>query len=79
MEGKSIVLTTQVEFEGNSYSATYFVNDDDVVHANIGGKVLLTPLAMRSAEKVVQALLTGHLLQQTRKSRNAGKWSGADK
>jgi hypothetical protein len=62
MERESQILTTEVEFEGESYSATYYV-EHNIIHAHIGGRLMSTPVAHVPAERTVQALLQGHLLQ----------------
>lgn len=76
MERKSIILETRVDFEGQSYAASYFVDTDGIIHANIGGKVMLAPTALLPAESVVKSLLTGHILQHSRKERLAEDWFG---
>lgn len=77
MERQSTVQTTSVTFEGQTYSASYFV-ENNIINANIGGRVMMTPLGPNGAEKTVQTLLTGHLLQNARKSRHAGSWSKSE-
>lgn len=73
MEQKSQVLEVEVEHQGEIHRASYFV-EGEVVHARIGGKVLRSPLGGGDAAEKVRALLTGHLLLQSRKARNAEIW-----
>lgn len=76
MEPKSVVLSTTVEFEGESHKAHYFV-EDNMIYATIGARVLMAPLVDRTAESVVKSLLSGHLQQQSRKLRHRDAWSAA--
>ncbi|KFL29478.1 hypothetical protein JP75_20600 [Devosia riboflavina] len=73
MEQHSQVLTTEVEFDGNSYTATYFV-EHGIIHANIDGRLVHAPLTQEEAQRTVQAMLTGHLLQTHRKSAQRDSW-----
>lgn len=75
MEQHSQVLTTQVEFEGETYEASYFI-EHGVIHANIEGRFLQTPLSGVDAAHTVQAVLKGHLLQTHRKSQQRDQWLG---
>lgn len=74
MEQQSQVLTTEVEFEGEIHSASYYV-EHDVIHANIGGRLMSTPLTGISAKCAVQVLLQGYLLQAQRKARQRSSWN----
>ena len=71
---QSVVLDVDVEHEGQTHRATYFV-ENDVVHARVGGKVLLSPLGGGDAQEKVRTLLLGHLLLETRKARQAMSWT----
>ena len=71
---QSVVLDLDVEHEGQTHRATYFV-ENDVVHARVGGKVLLSPLGGGDAQEKVRTLLLGHLLLETRKARQAMSWT----
>lgn len=78
MERQSTVLTTSVDFEGDTYSASYFI-EGGIIHAEIGGRVLMTAVGLHSAEQSVKMLLTGHLLQQSRKTRHSTNWAATDR
>lgn len=69
------VLTAEVEFEGQGYSASYCI-EHNVTNANIGGRLMLTSLTSVPAEKTVQALLMGYLFQPQRKSQQTVDWQG---
>jgi len=75
MEQHSQVLTTQVEFEGQTYEASYFI-ENGIIHANIDGRMLQTPLTAVDASRTVQIILRGHLLQTHRKSQKRDQWFG---
>lgn len=61
MDTQSQVLTTEVEFEGKTYTASYFL-ERDIIHANIEGYDVMTPLGAGTAEETVQTLLLEQLL-----------------
>ena len=71
---QSVVLEVEVEFEGQTHRATYFV-EGDVVHARVGGRVLVSPLGGGDAEAKVRTLLLGHLQLETRKTRQSARWA----
>lgn len=75
MDRTSVVLETQIELEGETFTASYFVDPEGVIHANIGGKVMLAPTTHLPADAVVKSLLTGHILKQSRKYRLTMDWS----
>jgi hypothetical protein len=75
MERESVVLEVEVQHEGNAYRASYFV-EGQTIHANVGGRMLVAPLASKPAAETVETLLTGHLQQQSRKIRHSDLWSG---
>jgi hypothetical protein len=70
----SVVLDVDVEYEGQMHRATYFV-EGDVVHARVGGRVLISPLAGGDAQEKVRTLMMGHLLIGTRRARQATSWT----
>lgn len=70
---QSVVLDVAVEHEGQTHKATYFV-EGDVVHAQVGGRVLASPLGGGDAQQKVRTLLLGHLLLESRKARQAASW-----
>lgn len=73
MERESVVLEVEVQHEGSTYRASYFV-EGETIHANVGGRMLIAPLARKPAADTVKTLLSGHLLQQSRKIRHSGLW-----
>lgn len=73
MERQSTVFTTSVVFGGSTFEASYYI-EHGIIHAHIGGRVLMSPVGTQLAEQTVQTLLTGHLLQQSRKARHFGNW-----
>ena len=75
MEPQSQVLTTEVAFEGETHPASYYV-EHNIIHAQIGGRLMSTPLTYVPAERTVQVLLLGHLQQTTRKRRQLVDWLG---
>lgn len=75
MEPQSQVLTAEVEFEGETHQASYYV-ENNIIHAHIGGRLMSTPLTNVAAERTVQALLSGYLLQTTRKRQQMADWLG---
>jgi hypothetical protein len=74
MERKSQVLDVEIDHDGQPYRASYFV-EADKIFTRIGGRVLIAPLGTRAAVDTVKALLSGHVLQQSRKFRQAKLWS----
>jgi hypothetical protein len=75
MERNSQVLEVEIEYGGAPHRASYFV-EDDTIHASIGGRMLSIPRGPRSAADTVKAVLSGYLLQQSRKRRQVDHWSG---
>jgi hypothetical protein len=75
MEQHSQVLTTLVDFEGETYEASYFI-EHGIIHANIDGRIIQTPLSSVDATQTVQAVLRGYLLQTHRKAQQRNSWSG---
>jgi hypothetical protein len=73
MERESVVLEVEVQHEGNTYRASYFV-EGETIHASVGGRMLVAPLASKPAADTVRTLLTGHLVQQSRKIRHSSLW-----
>lgn len=71
---RSTVLEVEVEHLGTVHRATYFV-EGDIIHAFVGGKLLMSPLGTGNPADRVRSLLTGHLLMQTRRAANVGKWT----
>jgi hypothetical protein len=71
---RSVILTVEVPFEGETHSATYFV-ENAMIHAVIGGRAFLAPLGSGPAGGTVRALLEGHLLQKARRHRQSRSWA----
>ena len=76
MERQSQVLTTEVEFEGETHFASYYV-ENDIIHALIGGRLTATPTGDIPSEKLVQAMLQGYLLQRQRRAWQRINWKRA--
>ncbi len=66
MDTQSQVLTTEMEFEGRSYHAAYFL-ERDIIQVNIEGTLFTTASAGQPAENVVRALLLEWLLENARR------------
>lgn len=62
MEQTSQVMTVELEFDGETFSASYHV-EHDLIHANIDGHLMTTPLTVAPAGHTVKAMLLGHLLK----------------
>lgn len=73
MERRFQVYDVSVEFEGNVHSASYYI-ENDVIHANIGGRMIMTVLGGNLGSQTVKALLLAHLLQAKRKLRHRAQW-----
>jgi hypothetical protein len=70
MERESVVGTVSADIPGQSITAHYFV-ENGVIHANIAGRTLLSPVGNCSPRNTVKALLTSYMLQRSR--RNVGR------
>jgi hypothetical protein len=73
-EPRSKILTVDVPFEGETHTASYFI-ENEMIHAVIGGRALLAPLGSCPASGTVRALLEGHLLQRHRRQRQSESWT----
>ena len=73
MERRFQVYDVSVEFEGEVHSASYYI-ENDVIHANIGGRMIMTVLGSNPGSQTVRALLLAHLLQAKRKLRHRAQW-----
>lgn len=69
MEQEGLVQNVSIDHFGETFSSSYFV-ENGMIHASIGGRVLISPLGNCPAADTVRALLTGHLLQNSRKISN---------
>jgi hypothetical protein len=74
MERQSQVFDVEVEFDGQLHKAAYFV-ENHVIHAQIEGKLIVSPLGAVPAAKTVKALVTGQLLQMKRKHSQRVSWA----
>lgn len=75
MQQESVVLEAEVQHGGQTHTAAYFV-EGDVVHAQVGTRVLVAPLAGGDANARVRCLLLGHLMSEERKAQHAARWRG---
>jgi hypothetical protein len=75
-ERQSIVQTVEVTHGGDTYSANYFV-EQDIIHARIGERILLSPVGKTRPSETVKALLSGHLQQRSRKMGQIRRWQEA--
>jgi hypothetical protein len=73
MDRHSIVETVEVTHEGEVHAASYYV-EAGVIHAYLGGRMIMCPVGNVPAADTVRALLTGHLLQQARRADQAKRW-----
>lgn len=73
MQQTSMIHEVEITEAGTAHKASYFV-ELGVIHANIGGRILLSPLNGGDAAAMVKALLTGRALQDARKNRQANLW-----
>ena len=62
MERESRVLTASVKFDGQKYTASYFI-EGGIIHASIEGKSFFSPVGRAAAVDTVKVLLTDYLLQ----------------
>lgn len=74
MEMQSQVFDVEVEFDGHTHKAAYFV-ENDIIHAQVEGKLIVSPLGAAPASKTVKALITGQLLQTKRKHKQRITWT----
>lgn len=72
-ERESLVQTVEVMHGGDIHQATYFV-ESNIIHAQIGGHTMLSPLGNVPAGDTVKALLTEHLFQKHRMTNQAERW-----
>jgi hypothetical protein len=74
MERQSQIFEVELDQQGETHRATYFV-ERDMIFTSIGGRMLIAPLGSKPAMETVKSLLSGFLLQQTRKLSQAGRWT----
>lgn len=73
MERQFQVYDAAVEFDGEVHTASYYI-ENNVIHANIGGRMIMTVLGSNPGSQTVKALLLAHLLQAKRKLRHRAQW-----
>ena len=56
----SMVLEVEVQFDGEPHTAAYFV-ERDVIHAQVGDRVIVTPLLGTDPAETVKTQLLAHL------------------
>jgi hypothetical protein len=61
MDTQSRVLAVEIEFEGQNYTASYFL-EQDIIHASIEGRLFTTLKGAGPAEETVRALMLEWLL-----------------
>nr|WP_314260299.1 hypothetical protein [uncultured Devosia sp.] len=76
MERESVVRDVQVEHEGITHTASYFV-EDGMIHGRIGERKLLAPIGPDSADLTVRSLVSEHLQERSRRMRHSDNWSSA--
>ena len=72
-ERQSIVQTVEVTLGGETYTASYFV-ERDVILARIGDRIVRSHVGKTRPSETVKALLTGHVLQRSRKMGHVRRW-----
>lgn len=72
-ERECLVQTVEVTHGGEVHRASYFV-EHNVIHAQIGGHAMLSPLGNVSAADTVEALLTENLFQRRRVTNQPEHW-----
>lgn len=75
MEPQSQVLTVQVEFEGRTYSASYYV-EHDIIQTEIGGCLVSRGLTDEPAEDTVRTLLLNYLENTRPPPKSWVPWEG---
>jgi len=76
MERYSQVLEVQIEQDGSTHRASYFV-EGNTIHASIVGKIVAVPVGPRSAADTVKSLLSGYLAQRSRRRALGARWMSA--
>lgn len=74
MEMQSQVFDVEVEVDGRTHQAVYFV-ENNIIHAQVEGKLIVSPLGAMPASDTVRALLRGQLLQMKRKHQQRVIWT----
>ena len=74
MERQSQVMEVEVDYDGQAHRASYFV-EHDTIHTAIAGRMVTIPLGPRPAADTVKTVLSGYLLQRSRKLRHVARWS----
>jgi len=66
MDTQSRLLTTEVAFEGKTFTASYFI-ERDIIQASIEGRLYTTTLGYRPAEETVRGLLLEWVLHNSQR------------
>jgi hypothetical protein len=66
-ERESVVQTVEVTHAGQVHRASYFI-EGSIIHADVEGLRLVTPVGNGSAADMVKAMLAGRVLQANRNS-----------
>jgi bacterioferritin (cytochrome b1) len=72
-ERECLVQTVEVRFDGELHRASYYV-ENNIIHAQIDGHPVLSPLGKTPAADTVKVLLTEHLIQRKRVANQAERW-----
>lgn len=78
MERQFQVYDAAVEFDGEVHLAIYYI-ENNVIHANIGGRMIMTVLGGNPGSQTVKALLIAHLVQGKRKLRHLKVWQAQNR
>jgi hypothetical protein len=76
MERPSMVHRVVVDHAGHTYHADYFV-EAGVIHANLGGHIVLAPITDATPADTVRSLLSGQLARRSRKLSAVAEWTSA--
>lgn len=74
MEPQSQVFDIVVDVDGEAHKATYYV-ENNVIHAMINGRVMVSPVGVVPAAETVKSLLMGQLLQNRRRHDQRRQWT----
>jgi hypothetical protein len=73
MEREGLVRDVEVEFDGETHRATYFIQGK-VIHAMIGEQSMLLPVGRQQPEAMVRSLLLEKLRRTGFRASFASKW-----
>lgn len=75
MEQENMVLDVSVELDGQTYTASYFI-ENGVIHANIADCTYRVPLGPTPPRETVRSLLTERLRRHNFRQEMTHKWFG---